>query len=257
MKNNLPVLQKAINSPQILDMIKTRLGEKAPAFITSILDLWGEDKNLAACNPDLVIQEALKSAALDLPINKNLGYAYVIPYKNIPQFQVGWKGWVQLCIRTGLYKYINPDIVYEGEEIIEDRIKGTFEIGGKRKNDKAIGFFCYFELINGFNKGIVWTLNEVIVHAKRFSKSYNSSHSPWKTDFNAMAKKTLLLQLLTKFGPATIEISKALAFDQADFKGFGPQKEIEAKANQEIIDIPAMSEEDIQDAQEKEILPEY
>jgi recombination protein RecT len=160
---------------------------------------------------------------------------------------MGWKGYVQLAIRTGKYRHLNTGIVYEGEEMIVDRIRGTLEIGGKRTGDNPIGYYCYMELLNGFQKAIAWTKEKVEEHAKRFSKSYSyyldkkRGRKPvWVTDFDAMALKTMFLQLVPKYGPMTIEMSQAISGDRSDFKGFDNQvsEEIQENANEEIIDIP-------------------
>jgi recombination protein RecT len=267
MTPNLPAIQTTLSSPNVVARIESRLGEKSGTFITSLLDLCGEDKNLSECDPNLVIKEALKAAGLDLPINKNLGFAYVIPYNKSskvdgkwlktkkPEFQMGFKGYIQLAIRTGKYKHLNAGVVYEGELMLEDRIKGTLEIGGEKASDKAIGYFCYMELINGFQKAVAWTKERVVTHAERFSKSYNSKTSPWKTDFDAMALKTMILQLVPKYGPMTIEMSTAMSSDRADFKGFDNQVsvEIEENANEEIIDIPTEEPGEMTDKEKKEI----
>ena len=243
--NNLPAVRNIIQSDAVQNSIKARLGDKAGTFTTSLLDVIGEDYALAKCDPKLVVKQALKAAGLDLPLNKNLGFAYVIAYKNKgvyePNFQMGFKGYIQLAIRTGQYNHLNTGIVYEGEEMIEDRIKGTLEIGGKKTSDKAIGYFCYMELINGFEKAVAWSREKVQVHANRFSKSINSKMSPWQSDFDAMALKTMVLQLIPKYGPMTIEMSTAISSDRADFKGFDGRmsEEIDDNANSEIIDIPA------------------
>lgn len=220
-------------------MIQQRIGEKAGVFTTSLLDLIGDNTALQNCDINLVIKEAIKAPALDLPINNNLGFAYIIPYKGKPQFQMGYKGFVQLAIRTGQYKHLNADAVYEGEEIIVDKIRGTMEVTGTAKSDKVVGYFAYMELINGFEKAIFWTKDQVVEHGKKFSKSYNSNSSPWKSDFDAMAKKTLLKSLISKYGPLSIEMTNALGNDSADFKRHDAmvQGEIDANANQEYIDI--------------------
>lgn len=239
--NNLPAIKDKVLNSSMQSSIKARIGEKTGTFTTSVLDLIGENRMLQKCDPGLVIKEALKAAALDLPINSNLGFAYVIPYGNTPQFQMGYKGFIQLAIRTGQYKHLNAGVVYEGEEMLEDRIKGTLEIGGEKASDNPIGYFAYMQLINGFEKAIAWPHEKVVEHARRFSKSFNSNTSPWKTDFPAMALKTMIMQLVPKYGPMTIEMSTAMASERgADFKGFDNQvqDEINEKANTEIIDIP-------------------
>lgn len=251
MSNNLPAIRKTIQSPSIQNSIKARIGEKAGTFTTSLLDVIGEDRQLAECDPTLIIKEALKAAGLDLPLNKNLGFAYVLPYKKKggrpePQFQMGYRGYIQLAIRTGQYKHINADCIYEGEFFEFDRIRGTLEITGQKTSDKAIGYFCYFELINGFQKAIAWTREKVEAHAAKYSKSYNSKFSPWQSDFDSMAKKTMVLQLIPKYGPMTIEMSQAMSQDRADFSGFSNDGQVHAEidqhANQEPIDITPMDE---------------
>ncbi len=237
--NNLPAIRNVIQSDGMQRSIQARLGEKAGTFTTSLLDVIGESFALQKCDPKLVVKEALKAAALDLPINKNLGFAYVIPYGSKPQFQMGYKGYLQLAIRTGQYRHLNAGVVYEGEEMVEDRIKGILTIAGSKASEKPIGYFCYMQLINGFEKAAAWSHEKVIAHAKKFSKSFNTSSSPWKTDFEAMAKKTMIMQLVPKYGPMTIEMSTAMASDRGDVKRFDSQvnEEILNEANQEIIDI--------------------
>jgi len=237
--SNLPAIRNMIQSDSIQRSIQARLGEKAGTFTTSVLDVIGDTFALQSCDPKLIIKEALKAAALDLPINKNLGFAYVIPYGKTPTFQMGVRGYIQLAIRTGQYKHLNAGVVYEGEQMVEDRIRGTLEVTGQKTSDKAIGYFAYMELINGFEKAIAWPKEKVTAHAKRFSKTFNSG--PWKTDFDAMALKTMVLQLVPKYGPMTIEMSTAMASDRGDFKGFDTHvsEEIQENANEEIIDIPA------------------
>ena len=165
MSKNLSIIKNTIMSDAVKSTIAARLGEKAGTFTTSILDLIGDNSQLQECDPMLIIKESMKAAGLDLPLNKNLGFAYIIPYKErgvmTPHFQMGHKGYLQLAIRTGQYKHLNAGIIYEGEEFIIDRIKGMFEIGGTRISDKSIGFFAYMQLLNGFEKAICWSKKEV------------------------------------------------------------------------------------------------
>lgn len=261
----LTIIQKEFQSPAISKRIEERLKEKAPAFVSSILDLCSDDKNLAECNPQLIIKEAMKAAALDLPINKSLGFAYIIPYnkntklpdgswntEKIPQFQMSYKGYIQLAIRSKKYKHLNAGIVYEGEEIIEDRIKGTLRIEGKKTSDKAIGYFCYMKLLSGFEKAVVWTKEKVKNHAENFSKSWDPktkkfrNGSAWETDFDSMAIKTMVLQLIPKYGPMTIDIADAIASDMVDYKDYKDpvQEEIDMNANSEVIDISIEEEKE-------------
>ena len=223
-QNALTVIQHEIESPDHMNRIKRRLGEKAGTFITSLLDVCADDQNLMKCNPKAIVKEAMKAAALDLPISKQLGFAYLIPYNEkgvmTPHFQLGYKGYNQLAVRSGQYKHLNADAIYEGETVLVDKIRGTLEITGDAKSDKAIGFFAYMKLTNGFEKAIFWTREKVEDHARKYSKSFKKDTSPWKADFDGMACKTMLLQLVPKYGPMTIEMTMALESDAADFRGF-------------------------------------
>ena len=238
-KSHLPAIRKTLTSDQMQATIRQRIGEKAGTFTTSLLDVIGDTPALQQCDTNLVVREALKAAALDLPISKTLGFAYVIPYKEKgvqkPQFQCGYKGYIQLAIRTGQYRHLNAGVVYEGETMAEDRIKGTVEICGEKTSAKVVGYFAYMQLINGFEKAVAWTREQVKAHAERFSKSYAGSFSPWKTDFDAMAKKTMVLQL-KNYMPMTIEMTQALTADRSDTR-ISVDQEIEEQANSEYIDI--------------------
>ena len=227
-QNALTVIQHEIESPDHMNRIKRRLGEKAGTFITSLLDVCADDQNLMKCNPKAIVKEAMKAAALDLPISKQLGFAYLIPYNEkvngtkvmTPHFQLGYKGYNQLAVRSGQYKHLNADAVFEGETVVVDKIRGTLEITGDATSDKAIGFFAYMKLTNGFEKAIFWTRKKVEDHARKYSKSFKKDTSPWKTDFDGMACKTMLLQLVPKYGPMTIEMTMALESDATDFRRF-------------------------------------
>ena len=190
------------------------LNENKDRFLASIIDLYNGDTYLQGCNPKEVAMEALKAATLNLPINKSLGYAYIVPYKNkgklTPQFQIGYKGYIQMAQRSGQYKALNAGIMYEGMEVKRDFLRGTFEIIGEPKSDKVIGYFAYFQLLNGYEKAVYMTKDEVTEHAKRYSQSYGSDYSPWKKQFDEMAQKTVLKRLLSKYGVLTTEFQDAI-----------------------------------------------
>ena len=240
--NNFPAIRQMLTGPDMMKVVKERIGEKSGAFMSSVLDLIGSDNKLMQCDPRLIVKEALKAAALDLPVSKSLGFAYVIPYKGTPSFQLGYRGMLQLAIRSGQFKHLNAGVVYEGEHITEDRIKGTVEISGEKTSDKAIGYFAYMQLVNGFEKAVLWSREKVEAHAKKFSKTFGSG--PWQSDFDAMAKKTVLLQLKT-YMPMSIEMQQAMIHDADGEASFDANvaHDIGQNANQEIIDIgPGLSE---------------
>lgn len=239
---NFALVKQELMSPAIKQMVGDRLGQKSGSFITSVLDLIGSENALMQCDPKLVMKECMKAASLDLPISKSLGFAYVIPYKQAgtptPQFQMGYKGYVQLALRTGQYKHLNAGLVYDGEEIDEDRIKGTLRIiGKKKKNAKPVGYFSYMQLINGFEKAIYCTKTEITDHMKKYSKSHNKKDSAWKTDFDSMAKKTMILKLIPKYGPMSIQMSEALKHDRPVNIENELDMELDKNANSMAIDI--------------------
>ncbi|RAP04757.1 hypothetical protein HS9_01889 [Bacillus velezensis] len=154
-----------------------------------------------------VISSAMVAATLDLPIDKNLGYAWIVPYGGKAQFQLGYKGYIQLALRTGQYKSINCIPIHEGElqkwNPLTEEVEIDFE---KRESDAVIGYAAYFELINGFRKTVYWTKAQVEKHKKKFSKS----DFGWKNDWDAMALKTVLKAVLSKWGILSVEMQKAV-----------------------------------------------
>jgi recombination protein RecT len=219
--SGLPAIKQTLNNPKVMSSIIQRIGENNfRDFSSSVLELVSSDSKLQECEPNNLIQECLKAGALRLPLSKNLGFAYIIPYKikgkMTANYQTGYKGLIQLAIRSGQFKHLNAGIIYEGEEIIEDRIKGTFEIKGEKNSDKAIGYFSYMSLLNGFEKGLFWTKEKCHEHGKKYSKAYNYSSSVWQSDPDSMCVKTVLLQLISKFAPLSIEMQTAVINDASD-----------------------------------------
>lgn len=212
------------------------LKENAGAFMASIIELYQSDNYLQKCDPNKVVLEALKAATLKLPINKALGFAYIIPYGTTPTFQLGYKGIIQLAQRTGQYKYINAGEVYEGESVSYNRITGMLEISGEAVSDTVIGYFAYFQLLNGFEKAMYWSVERVTSHAKKFSQAYKAGKkdSPWFTNFDAMAVKTVLKSIITKYGPMSVEFANAMAQDTDD----RVESEVAENANQTPVTIP-------------------
>nr|PZN58864.1 MAG: recombinase [Sphaerobacter thermophilus] len=218
-------LKAILSAESVQEQFRNALQENAGAFVASIIDLYNTDANLRLCDPSKVVMEALKAASLKLPINRQLGFAWIVPYKDkngeyIPTFQLGYKGYIQLALRTGAYRYINADVVYEGELVRRDRLTGEIEIDpDARTSDKVVGYFAFLETLNGFRKTVYMTVDEVRRHAERFSKSYRNPSSPWHTDFDSMALKTCMRQLLSRYGIMSIELQRAYIEDSADVTG--------------------------------------
>ena len=205
---NVGNFKGAINTPEMVRRMSSACGGKdeGKQFIASMLDLYENDKYLQNCDPQAVIAECLKAASLNLPLVKSLGYAYVVPFKNRPTFIIGYKGLIQLALRSGQYNRLNADCIYEGEEIAFDRLSGALRIMGERTSDKAIGYFAYFKLINGFEKTFYMTVEQIKAYGKKYSPAYSSG--PWQSDFDSMAKKTVIRQIL-KYGPMSTQMQQA------------------------------------------------
>ena len=219
-------LQSIITSPAVLKKLNGCLGseKKASAFASSVISVATGNSLLRDASPMSIIGAAMVAATLDLPVVPTLGEAYIIPYKSREgtkaQFQLGWKGLYQLCIRSGQFKFVTAEAVHEGELITANKFTGDYEFDPeKRKSDKVIGYMACFKLVNGFSKTIYWTMDEVKKHATRFSQAYRQGrNTPWITDFDAMACKTVLKALLNKYAPKSLEMENALRFDQSVVK---------------------------------------
>lgn len=209
-------LKGMLEMPAYKNKFNEMLGKKAAGFMSSIIAVANNNKLLAKAEPSTVIGAAAQAAMLDLPINQSLGFAYIVPYKGAAQFQLGYKGYIQLAQRSGQYVDIGAKTVYEGELEYENRLLDKFKFG-ERTGDKVIGYLAYFRLTNGFEKMLFMELDEMIAHAKKYSKSYSGGTEKWGlADFNTMAEKTVLKRLLSKYGPLSIEsiqMSQALSND--------------------------------------------
>lgn len=209
-------LKDMLEMPAYKNKFNEMLGKKAAGFMSSIIAVTNNNKYLAKANPATVIGAAAQAAMLDLPINQSLGFAYIVPYGSEAQFQLGYKGYIQLAQRSGQYVDIGAKTVYEGELEYENRLLDKFKFG-ERTGDKVIGYLAYFRLTNGFEKMLFMELDEMIAHAKKYSKNYKGGTDKWGlTDFNTMAEKTVLKRLLSKYGPLSIEsiqMSQALSND--------------------------------------------
>jgi len=232
-------LKSVMNAESVQQQFKNCLAENSSLFVASIIDLFASDTYLQKCDPKLVVMECLKAATLKLPINKSLGFAYVVPYKDIPQFQIGYRGLIQLAMRSGIYRIINADVVLDGELIGVSKLTGEVNLDGQAKSGEIIGYFAHIETTNGFKKTLYMSKADVAAHGAKYSKSYAKESSPWKKNFDQMATKTVLRLLLGKYGQLSVEMATAMESD--DDQSLSPTAQLEADtsahANQDIIDI--------------------
>jgi len=233
---NIDRVKKMMNEGSVKEQFRNALRDNAQLFQASIIELLSNDSYLQSCEPKSVLTAALTLATLKLPLNKSLGFAYLVPYKGTVQPQIGYKGLIQLAQRTGLYKSINAGPVFDGELVRVDKLSGEVDLSGEKKSDEIIGYFAYFATNYGFSKSIYWTAEEVHKHARRFSKAYKSAPGkkpgPWETDFDAMAYKTVLKSLISHYGPMTIDIGDTIAkTDGGDLPDDAFDLEIEPEKN--------------------------
>ncbi len=205
------------------------LGNRAGAFMTSVLQVVGSSELLKKADPNSIYNAAAVAATLDLPLNNSLGFAYIVPYnvnmkignswekRVVAQFQIGYKGFIQLAQRSGQYKTIAATAIREGQLVSSNPLTGfVFDFEKKIPADaKIIGYASYFRLINGFEKTWYMTVEQLEAHGKRFSKSYEEKNGLWKTDPETMCMKTVLKLLISKFGPMSVDMQKAIKVDQA------------------------------------------
>ena len=220
-----------IRSANTQSYLSDVLGEQKNEFVSNLTALVSNDKNLQACAPTTLMFAALTATALKLPLDKNLGFAYVIPYNNKKagtceaQFQLGVKGYKQMAIRSGQFKTLNATDVREGEIIERDfltgEIKFKWDNTAERIKKPIIGYVAFFELVNGFKKMLYMSVEEVEAHAKRYSQTYSSRNeyvrqsSKWTTDFDAMALKTVVKKLLSHDAPLSVDMQTAIKADQS------------------------------------------
>lgn len=240
----LKAFNQTITSSKVQDYLGQVLGEKKQGFVNNLTALVANSPMLQRCSPMGLMYAAIKATALDLPLDQNLGFAYVIPYNNRKegtteaQFQLGYKGFIQLAIRSGQFVGINATEVREGELEDFDLLTGKLKFKAKpnRHELKVVGYVAYFELTNGFSKSFYMSIEEVRAHRERFSKAKNS---PWDSDFDAMAKKTVLKLLLSHYAPLSIQMTNAIQSDQASFNDEGQAVYIDNPQSASVEEVVA------------------
>lgn len=199
------------NAPAVKARFQEVLHGKENEFVASLLSVVSNNNLLAKASNQSIMTAAMKAAVLNLPIEPSLGQAYIVPYGRDAQFQLGYKGLLQLAQRSGKYKSITSGVVYKSQFVSYNPLFEDLEIDFTQPQDEVVGYFAAFKLLNGFEKVTYWTKEQAQAHGKRFSKTFNNG--PWKSDFDAMAQKTLLKQIISKYGPLSIEMEKAIVAD--------------------------------------------
>lgn len=232
-KETALTIKNLFGRDEVRNKFQEMLGKRAPSFITSVLQIVASNKLLASSDPHSVYHSAAVAATLDLPLNNGLGFAYIVPYnesykddggnwkkKQVAQFQIGYKGFKQLALRSGQFIAINTTDVREGELISRDRQTGKMvfkwvEDDAQRDALKIIGYLSYFELSNGFTQNYYMTMSDIEKHAKKYSQTYKMNKGLWVDDHHNMCMKTVTKLNLSKNAPLSIEMQKAIVVDQA------------------------------------------
>lgn len=207
-------------------------GKDGQRFITSIVSHVAQNPELQKCEHMTLFTAAMQCEALKLSPSMTLGEAYIVPFKDnannriVATFQIGWQGYVQLALRSGQYKTINVIEIKKGELIYHDRLTGQIETkfiedDEVREQTETIGYYAMFELTNGFVKSMYWSKKKMEQHALKYSKGYASdqkkgtSYTFWSKSFDEMAKKTMIRQLIGKWGPKSLEMRMGFENDGA------------------------------------------
>ena len=198
------------------------LGNKKDQFVTTLISAVANNENLQTCEPMSLMYTAMKATALGLPIDPNLGYAAMIPFKDgktnktLCQFQIQRDGWMELLMRTGQVKFVANEVVHEGELVKHNKFTGEYVFDeDAKKSDKVIGYMAYIKLTNGFEKTVYWTVEECKAHALRYSQTFKKGYGVWHDNFSAMALKTVLKHLIVKYCPKSAELKAAIKDDQS------------------------------------------
>lgn len=256
-QNQPQTLQQLMNSGAVMKKLNDVLGseKKAASFVSSVISVANGNNMLRNCNPMTVLGSAMVAATLDLPVVPTLGLAYIVPYKSQCQFQLGYKGLIELAERSGQFKNIIDEVVYEGQLVRKNKFTGEYEFDEDAKtSDKVIGYMARMDLINGFSKTIFWTKEEVEAHATKFSQAFRAKRgTPWVSDFDAMARKTVLKALFAKYAPKSVAIQNAIKFDQAVVK---PNDSLTDEDLQiDSYDVQYQDNEPMQEAVAEEVKP--
>ena len=231
-----PALKTFFESANVQNKIKELVGKNAATFATSVMQIANSNSMLKTADPMSIFNAACMAATLNLPLQNGLGFAYIVPFRNNKekkteaQFQIGYKGFIQLAQRSGQFKRLVALPVYKKQLLKKDFING-FEFDWEKEPEEGelpIGYYAYFKLMNEFSAELYMTHEEINAHAKKYSQTYRTyldkkakgqwAQSVWAENFEAMALKTVIKLLLSKQAPLSVEMQQAVLADQAVVK---------------------------------------
>lgn len=228
-----PRFSVAIQSDMYKNLINTTLGDskRVARFIAAISSAVAVNPALQDCDAGTILSGALVGESLNLSPSPSLGHYYLVPYndnkndRKVATFQLGYIGMINLAMKSGLYEKLVAIEVKQGELKKFDKFTEEYEfeyVEDEEARDKlsTVGYFAYFRMRNGFTKAIYWNRDKMEKHATRFSQAYRNKYgsSFWISDFDLMARKTMLRQLISKWGVMSIELQEAYKYDQAVIK---------------------------------------
>jgi len=263
-KQQIKAFNDIVNGAYYQNQLQKLFGKNSGTFATSMMELYTSNQDLQQCDPKLVAAEAMRAAALHLPLSKALSRAYVVVFKEKgvpkPQFLIGYLGLLDLALRSGQYETINTRVVYKGELVGEDKLSGFIDISGEKESNEVVGYLAYFKLVSGFKKMLFMDVKSMCHYAKMYAPTLKfnkiteeellkkaqeqAERGPqagsigWFGDFNSMAKKTVLRQLL-KWGPMSIEMQQAIAQDE-DYQSAEEQRDQENLEARPVINASDM-----------------
>lgn len=219
-------LRELFNDPIIKTKVEQLIGKNSATFATSVMQIANSNALLRTADPSSVFNAACMAATLNLPLQNGLGFAYIVPFKNNKerkveaQFQIGYKGFIQLAQRSGQFKRLVALPVYKKQLIKKDFING-FEFDWEQepeKDENPIGYYAYFKLVNDFSAELYMSHDDIVKHAQRYSQTFKKGFGVWHDNFEAMALKTVMKLLLSKQAPLSVEMQQAVLADQAVVK---------------------------------------
>ena len=219
-------LRELFNNPIIKTKIEQLVGKNSATFATSVMQIANSNTMLRTADPTSIFNAACMAATLNLPLQNGLGFDYIVPFKNNKerkveaQFQIGYKGFIQLAQRSGQFKRLVALPVYKNQLLKKDFING-FEFDWEQepeKDENPIGYYAYFKLVNDFSAELYMSHNDVVKHAQRYSQTFKKGFGVWHDNFESMALKTVLKLLLSKQAPLSVEMQQAVLADQAIVK---------------------------------------
>lgn len=219
-------LRELFNNPIIKTKIEQLVGKNSATFATSVMQIANSNALLRTADPTSIFNAACMAATLNLPLQNGLGFAYIVPFKNNKerkveaQFQIGYKGFIQLAQRSGQFKRLVALPVYKNQLLKKDFING-FEFDWEQepeKDENPIGYYAYFKLVNDFSAELYMSHDDIVKHAQRYSQTFKKGFGVWHDNFEAMALKTVIKLLLSKQAPLSVEMQQAVLADQAVVK---------------------------------------